>query len=66
MTDILKAAAEGSHSSHQAADADLGAVRYPATLIDTPDEATMSWFILAIAPMLDPAAVLLLLAATRG
>jgi hypothetical protein len=38
-------------------------VRYLATLIDSTDEATKRWFILAVALLLDPAAVLLLLAA---
>jgi hypothetical protein len=47
------------------ADADLGPVRYLATLLGSTDEATIRWFILAVASLLDPAAVLLLLAATR-
>jgi hypothetical protein len=34
-------------------------------LLGSTDEATMRWFILAVALLLDPAAVLLLLAATR-
>jgi hypothetical protein len=38
----------------------------PATLIGSTDEATMRWFILVVALLLDPAAVLLLLAATQG
>jgi hypothetical protein len=38
-------------------------VRYLATLIGSTDEATKRWFILAVALLLDPAAVLLLLAA---
>jgi hypothetical protein len=46
-------------------EADEGPVRYLATLIGTTDEATMRWFILAVALLLDPAAVLLLIAATR-
>lgn len=44
--------------------ADLGRVRYLATLIGASDEATMRYFILAVALLLDPAAVALLLAAT--
>jgi hypothetical protein len=52
-------------SERKQADADLGQVRYLATLIGSTDEATMRWFILAVALLLDPAAVLLLLAATR-
>ncbi|HEY2465954.1 MAG TPA: hypothetical protein VGI32_17980 [Steroidobacteraceae bacterium] len=45
------------------ADADLGPVRYLATLIGISDDTTMRWFILVVALLLDPAAVLLLLAA---
>jgi hypothetical protein len=36
-----------------------------ATLLGSTDEATMRWFILVVALLLDPAAVALLLAATR-
>ena len=43
----------------------LGPVRYLATLISSTDEATMRYFILMVALLLDPAAVLLLLAATH-
>jgi hypothetical protein len=46
-------------------EADLGPVRYLAALIGTTDDDTMRCFILAVALLLDPAAVLLLLAATR-
>lgn len=46
-------------------EADLGPVRYLAALIGTTDNETMRWFILVVALLLDPAAVLLLLAATR-
>src|SRR5258708_33977356 len=46
-------------------EADLGPVRYLATLIGADNETVMRWFILAVALLLDPAAVLLLLAATR-
>jgi hypothetical protein len=53
-------------SERKQADADLGPVRYLATLIGTTDEATMRWFILAVALLLDPAAVMLLLAAARS
>jgi hypothetical protein len=45
-------------------EADLGPVRYLATLIGATDEATMRGFILAVALLLEPAAVVLLLAAT--
>ena len=44
-------------------EADLGPVRYLATLLGSTDEQTMRWFILVVALLLDPAAVLLLLAA---
>jgi len=49
----------------KAVEADLGPVRYLATLLGSTDEATMRWFILIVALLLDPAAVLLLLAAMR-
>ena len=48
-----------------AVEADLGPVRYLATLLGLTDEQTMRWFILVVALLLDPAAVLLLLAATH-
>jgi hypothetical protein len=46
-------------------EADLGPVRYLATLLGATDEAVLRCFILMVALLLDPAAVLLLLAATR-
>ena len=49
----------------KAVEADLGPVRYLATLLGSTDEQTMRWFILVVALLLDPAAVLLLLAATH-
>jgi hypothetical protein len=58
---IEKAKVDGER---KAVEADLGPVRYLATLIGSTDEATMRWFILVVALLLDPAAVLLLLAAT--
>jgi hypothetical protein len=45
-------------------EADLGPVRYLAQLLGASDEHVMRWFILAVALLLDPAAVVLLLAAT--
>jgi hypothetical protein len=45
-------------------EADLGPVRYISALIGATDEQTMRWFILVVALLLDPAAVVLLLAAT--
>jgi hypothetical protein len=49
----------------KAVEADLGPVRYLATLVGTTDETTLRLFILVVALLLDPAAVLLLLAATH-
>ena len=46
-------------------EADLGPVRNLATLIGGDDQDVLRWFILVIAVLLDPAAVLLLMAATR-
>jgi hypothetical protein len=46
-------------------EADLGPVRYLASLLGADDQDVLRWFILVIAVPLDPAAVLLLLAATR-
>jgi hypothetical protein len=46
----------------KAVEADLGPVRYLAALIGTTDEVAMRYFILVVALLLDPAAVLLLLA----
>jgi len=59
---IEKAKVEGER---KAVEADLGPVRYLATLLGSTDEQTMRWFILVVALLLDPAAVLLLLAATH-
>jgi hypothetical protein len=61
---VEKAAIDGER---KVVEADLGPVRYLATLLGSTDEATMRWFILVVALLLDPAAVLLLLtAAHRG
>jgi len=59
---VEKASVEGQR---KVAEADLGPVRYLATLIGAADQDVLRWFILVIAVLLDPAAVLLLLAATR-
>jgi hypothetical protein len=59
---IEKAAVAGERRT---VEADLGPVRYLATLMGQPDEVVLRWFILVVALLLDPAAVLLLLAATR-
>jgi hypothetical protein len=60
---IEKAAVDGER--RKVAEADLGPLRYLATLIGAGDQDVMRWFILVLAVLLDPAAVLLLLAATR-
>jgi hypothetical protein len=39
-------------------EADLGPVRYLATLVGQADEVVLQWFILVVALSLDPAAVL--------
>jgi hypothetical protein len=57
-----KAAVEGERRT---VEADLGPVRYLATLIGAGDQDVLRWFTLVVALLLDPAAVLLLLAATR-
>jgi hypothetical protein len=60
---IEKAKVEGERRT---AEADLGPVRYLATLVGAGDQDVLRWFILVVALLLDPAAVLLLLAATRA
>ena len=50
----------------QLVEADLGPVRYLATLLGAGDQDVLRWFILAVAMLLDPAAVLLLLAAASA
>ena len=52
-------------AERKAVEADLGPVRYLATLLGSTDETTMRYFILVVALLLDPAAVLLPLAATH-
>src|SRR5262249_47511256 len=46
-------------------EADLGPVKYLATLLGAGDQDVLRWFTLVVALLLDPAAVLLLLAAMR-
>jgi hypothetical protein len=58
---VEKAKTEGDR---KVVEADLGPVRYLAALLGATDEEVMRWFILICALLLDPAAVLLLLAAT--
>jgi hypothetical protein len=59
---VEKAAVDGERRK---VEADLGPVRYLATLIGANDQDVVRWFILVISILLDPAAVLLLLAASR-
>jgi hypothetical protein len=59
---VEKASVEGERKTIEA---DLGPVRYLATLLGAGDQDVLRWFTLVIALLLDPAAVLLLLAATR-
>ncbi len=51
-------------SERKVVEADLGPVRYLATLLGAGDQDVLRWFILVVALLLDPAAVLLLLAAS--
>jgi hypothetical protein len=60
---IEKAGIEGQR---KVAEADLGPVRYLATLLGAKDDDVLRYFILVIALLLDPAAVLLLLAAASA
>jgi len=59
---VEKASVEGQQ---KVAESDLGPVRYLAKMIGSDEQDVLGWFILVIAVLLDPAAVLLLLAATR-
>jgi len=59
---VERAKVEGARA---ALDADLGLVEYQATLLNSNAEQTMRYFILIVALLLDPAAVLFLLAATH-
>jgi len=60
---VEKASVDGERRK---VEADLGPVRYLATLLGANDQDVLRWFILVVALLLDPAAVLLLLAATRA
>jgi hypothetical protein len=60
---VERAKADGEK---KVAEADLGPVRYLAMLLGANDQDVLRWFILVVALLLDPAAVLLLLAATRA
>jgi hypothetical protein len=58
---VEKAGIEGQR---KVVEADLGPVRYLATLIGAANETVLRWFILVVALLLDPAAVLLLTASS--
>ncbi len=60
---VEKASVEGQRAL---VEADLGPVKYLATLLGADNETVLRWFILVVACMLDPAAVLLLLAAVSA
>src|SRR6266446_7379611 len=60
---VERAKADGER---QLAGADLGPIRYLATLLGAGDQEVLRWFILVVALLLDPAAVLLLLAAASA
>jgi hypothetical protein len=59
---VEKAAADGERRK---VEADLGPLKYLAALTGTADQDVLRYFILVVSLLLDPAAVLLLLAATR-
>ena len=56
----------GIANERQKLAADTGPVRYLAALIGQDDEKVMHWFVLAVALLLDPLAVALLLAASAS
>jgi hypothetical protein len=60
---VQKASIDGER---RMVEADLGPVRYLATLLGAGDQDVLRYFILVVALLLDPAAVLLLLAATSS
>ena len=62
---VLQVEKAGIEGQRKVAEADLGPVRYLATLLGAGDEDVLRYFILVVALMLDPTAVLLLLAVTR-
>ena len=62
----LQAEKAGIDGQRKVAEADLGPVRYLATLLGAGDQDVLRYFILVVALLLDPAAVLLLLAASSA
>jgi hypothetical protein len=61
----FKAQEAGIVAHRRIAAADLGPVRYLAEILGVPADDTLRWFVLLVAMLLDPAAVLLLLTASR-
>jgi hypothetical protein len=62
----MKAEEAGLSAQRRVAAADLGPVRYLASLAGVPADEMLRWFVLLVAFLIDPAAVLLLFAATQG
>jgi hypothetical protein len=62
----MKAEEAGLSAQRRVAAADLGPVRYLAVLAGVPADEMLRWFVLLVAMLLDPAAVLLLFAAASG
>jgi hypothetical protein len=60
---VERAKADGER---QLVEADLGPLKYLATLLGAGDQDVLRWFILVVALLLDPTAVLLLLAAASA
>jgi len=60
---VEKASVDGERAK---LDADLGPVRYLATLLGASDQSVLRWFVLVVALLLDPAAMLLLVAAASA
>jgi hypothetical protein len=56
----------GVDGERRKVEADLGPVRYLATLLGAADQDVLQYFILVVALLLDPTAVLLLLVATSA
>ena len=59
----LKVEKAGIDGERRMVDADLGLVRYLVTILGAGSETALRWFVLVVALLLDPAAVLPLLAA---
>jgi hypothetical protein len=60
----MKAEAAGVAAQRRVAAADLGPMRYLTELAGVPADVMLRWFVLLVACLLDPAAVLLLAAAS--